>query len=265
MPTNTITIDLSQEITQTEYCRRTGDTLANLAPKLKKLSVREIPELGLRLINISAPHFDTVRVEAPLVREYTITELTALFGNLMAQFHTQAQNAATKGQNLEKGLEELTARLESLGQELEQQKQLTQVLQAEAQQKDERIQSLEASSQQLVQQQQEEVKAIQQRAAADLKSAHDVVEEKEKAYQEAKADLKTISQEKDALQKQLLDRAADRISTQVAETSLTKELQRFKEEFLLVLRSLQPPEQASKATNNKTSNDEGEGLTLPSD
>jgi exonuclease VII large subunit len=127
------------------------------------------------------------------------------------------------------------------------------------------MQSLEASNQQLVQQKQEEINAIQQRTAADLKSAHDVVEEKEKAYQELKADLKTISQEKDALQKQLLDRAADRISTQVAETSLTKEFQQFKEEFLVLLRSLQQPEQAGKVTNKKTSNDEGEGLTLPSE
>lgn len=213
MPSNTIIIDLDNELTQAEFCRRTGETLANLSPKLKKMSVRDIPELGLKLINISAPSFDTIRIEAPAVREYTIGELSSLFGNLLAQYQTNEQTKDARIASLERMIEDMSSKLESMGEEVEQQKQFNDLLQVASQEKEELVKGKEAHIEELISEQQQEIARILQEkgriiketeqrvevANADLKVAQNLLNQSEKNLQEQKAVNQGLTQQKDSL------------------------------------------------------------------
>lgn len=213
MSENSITIDLSKEITQAEYCRRTGDTLPNLATKLKKMAVREIPELGIKLIDISAPSYDAIRIEAPAVREYTISELSGVFGNLLAKFKTDDEVKDAKIQSLERLVEEMTSRLETIGDELDQQRQLTIQLDTDNQQKEEALRSKDTYLEEIERQHTEEtaristahvqaLKEAEQRgdaALTDLKVSENMLAQLAKNYQEEKLENEKLAQVRDGL------------------------------------------------------------------
>lgn len=213
MSENIITIDLSKEITQAEYCRRTGDTLPNLATKLKKMAVRDIPELGLRLIDIAAPSFDGIRIEAPPIRAYSITELSGLFGSLLAKFKTDEEAKDAKIQSLERVIEEMTHRLETLGDELDGQKGLTMQLDRDNQEKEEALSAQETYIEEIMRQHKAEIELLAishgqalseagrraEAALTDWKVSENKLFQADKNYQEAKAENEMLTQLRDAL------------------------------------------------------------------
>lgn len=224
-----ISINLDAEITQAEYCRRTGDTLGNLAAKLKKLPVRDIPELGIKLINISQPNFDSIRIEAPLIRDYSITELSNFVSNLLSKLSTDNTVKDSTINKLERIIEEMTIRAENLEQDNEQLRDVCDSVQSQLSQTLEILNGKEGEISTLKDEHSKETARFQ----SEIEYLKKHIEDRDREQIDLKEELKNIKREKDELEKSILEAEKKNI-----ESSLAEEFKVFKEEVTSILNNM---------------------------